>query len=60
VSPAPPVVFVVAKVEYHDAAGTLAVTPYQSWTADLGGITGRLTPKAPAAPAKPAATTKKK
>jgi hypothetical protein len=59
VSPAPPVVFPVGKTEYRDADGTLAVTPYQAWTTDLGGITGWLTPKAPA-PAKPAATKKKK
>lgn len=55
VSPAPPVQFPVGKVEYHQADGTLLVTPLQAWTADLSAITQWLTPLAP--PAKPAATT---
>jgi hypothetical protein len=60
VSPAPPVQFPVGKVEYRDSDGTLIVTPFQSWTADLSNITQWYTPQAPAAPAaKPAATTKK-
>lgn len=52
VSPAPPVQFAVGKVEYRDADGTLTVTPFQSWTSDLSGITTWYTPRQPPAPPK--------
>lgn len=57
VSPAPPVTFPVGKTEYHDADGTLTITPFQSWTADLGNITQWYTPQQPAAA--PTTATKK-
>jgi hypothetical protein len=46
VNPAPPVTFPVGKVEYHDDDGSLTVTPYQVWSADLAGITGVMTTQA--------------
>jgi hypothetical protein len=58
VTPSPPVQFPVGKVEYRDSDGTLTVTPFQSWTADISGITGWYTPRQP--PAAKAPTTAKK
>lgn len=48
VAPAPPVQFVVGKVEYRDADRSAKITPMQAWNADFQGLLEAIAPKAPA------------
>jgi hypothetical protein len=48
VYPWPPVVFPVGQVKYDATAGTLEITPYQSWKDDFGSVMTILAPAAPA------------